>query len=107
MKPDPTAPAISPDLVNDALRALILHLGAVPVTPAAAPMRRVIASPKRIEDTVRLIQQCGLTPTGIAYRPDGTTVIEIGGDTESSPRKPRGWNIPKGPHKPRGIYVPR
>lgn len=90
---DPAPQAPGPDQDADALRGLIQLLRAVPVAPPAPARRRVKASSKRIADTVRLIQECGLTPTGIAHRPDGSTVIEIGNPPAPEKRKPKGWDI--------------
>lgn len=88
---DPAPPAPGPDQDADALRGLIRLLGAIPVASPAVAQRRVKASPKRIADTVRLIQECGLAPTGIVHRPDGSTAVEIGSLPAPEKRKAKGW----------------
>lgn len=80
------------DLLQAVLALVRASVQAVAV-PAPLPQRRTKASPKQIENTLRLIQHCGLTPTGIAHRPDGSTVIEIGNPPFPEKRKPKGWNI--------------
>lgn len=87
--PDGTRDA---DVMLAALAALIQLLRTVPVVPAVAPKRRVKVSARRIEETVRLIQQCGLAPTGIVHRPDGSTAIEIGNPPTITPLKATGWD---------------
>lgn len=89
----PDTRACGRDQEADKFRQVLQLLLAGPDAPPALRQRRVKTSPKRIADTVRLIQECGLTPTGIAYRPDGTTVIEIGCPPAPVPRKPRGFDI--------------
>ncbi|MFC3628457.1 hypothetical protein ACFOM8_03265 [Paracoccus angustae] len=91
--PDPTAQVPDPEGGADALRVLIQHLRAVPVASPAPARRRILASPKRITETLRIVQACGLTPSGVVHRPDGSTVIEIGAAAQPEPRKPRGWKI--------------
>lgn len=79
-----------------AMAALLENLRTVPVPQTTTSMRRVYASPKRIEETLRVVQAVGLTPSGVVHRPDGSTVIEIGAAAQSEvPRKAKGrpWNI--------------
>lgn len=85
--------APSPDDMQAALAALVQLLRTIPIVHAVAPRRRVKASPKQITETMALIQQCGLTPTGIVHRADGSTAVEIGNPPAPEPRKPRGWDI--------------
>ncbi|MTD99064.1 hypothetical protein GIY56_02045 [Paracoccus sp. YIM 132242] len=85
--PDPTG-----DLLQAVLALVRAHGQAVAV-PVPQPRRRAKASPKWIADTLRLIQERGLTPTGIVHRPDGSTVIEIGNPPAPEKRKPKGWDI--------------
>ncbi|WP_347140463.1 hypothetical protein [Paracoccus sp. SSK6] len=94
----PPVNQIAPDDMQAALAALVQLLCTVPVVadvapPASQPRRTVRAHPRQIENTLRLIQQCGLTPSAVALRPDGSTVIEIGNPPAPEKRKPKGWDI--------------
>lgn len=80
------------DLLQAVLALVRASAQAVPI-PVPKPQRPAKASPKQIENTLRLIQQCHLTPSAVVLRPDGSTVIEIGNPPAPAPHKPRGWDI--------------
>jgi hypothetical protein len=80
------------DLLQAVLALLRASVQAVAV-PVPQTQRRTKTSPKQIENTLRLIQQCGLTPSAVVLRPDGSTIIEIGSPPAPEPRRPRGWDI--------------
>ncbi|WP_143809723.1 hypothetical protein [Paracoccus yeei] len=96
--PDPApgedaAPSITADLLQALLGLLRASARSVVVPPAPPPRRRVKATSKQIDGSLRLIQQCGLTPSAVALRPDGSTVIEISTAAQPDPRKPKGWKV--------------
>lgn len=84
------------DATGDLLQAVLALVRAsaqAVAIPVPQPQRRTKASPKQIENTLRLIQRCGLTPSAVALRPDGSAVIEIGNPPPPEKRKPQGWPI--------------
>lgn len=90
------ASAAAHDPTGDLLQAVLAVVRAstqAVAVPVSQPQRRTKASPKHIENMLRLIQRCGLTPSAIALRPDGSTVIEIGNPPAPEKRKPQGWPI--------------
>lgn len=88
--------AAAQDATGDLLQAVLALVRAsaqAVAVPVPQAQRRTKASPKQIENTLRLIQQCGLTPSAVVLRPDGSTVIEIGNPPAPEKRKPRGGDI--------------
>ena len=53
--------------------------------------RRVLASPRWIEDTIAASQRRGLMPLSIEHYPDGTCKISFTGELNASQKENLGW----------------
>lgn len=53
--------------------------------------RRIVASAKRIEETMEIGLKRGLTPTAVSHNSDGTTIVHFGDVSANVKPQGSGW----------------